>query len=119
MIFNIEMLLIGVLVGILSSFAGLGGGFLIVPVLLFFGFAAQKAVGTSFLAIIIISISALFLHSKLNNVNYLVGLLLGAGGIVGTQVGARLLNIMPQQAFMKIFAIILLAVAIFMFFKKA
>lgn len=119
MILNVEMLLIGVLVGILSAFAGLGGGFLIVPVLLFFGFAAQKAVGTSFLAIIIISVSALLIHGKLNNVNYAVGLLLGAGGIVGTQIGARLLNIVPQHIFMKTFAVLLVVVACYMFFKKA
>lgn len=118
MLMNMEMLVLGVLVGILSAFAGLGGGFLIVPILLFFGFAAQKAVGTSFLAIIIISVSALFIHNKLNNVNYLVGILLGVGGIVGTQIGARLLNVIPQQIFMKVFAVILLGIAIYMFFKK-
>ena len=118
MVFNIEMLLLGIVVGILASFAGLGGGFLIVPILLFFGFAAQKAVGTSFMAIIIISLSALLIHSKLHNVNYLVGLLLGVGGIAGTQIGARLLNIVPQDIFMKVFAIILLGVSIYMFFKK-
>lgn len=118
MVFNIEILLLGIVVGILSAFAGLGGGFLIVPILLFFGFAAQKAVGTSFLAIIIISLSALFIHGKLNNVNYVVGLLIGAGGIIGTQIGARLLHVIPQHIFMKIFAIILLGIAIYMFFKK-
>lgn len=118
MIFNIEILVLGVFVGVLSAFAGLGGGFLIVPILLFFGFAAQKAVGTSFLAIIIISISALIIHGKLNNVNYLVGVLLGVGGIVGTQIGARLLNVIPQHIFMKVFAVLLLGIAVYMFFKK-
>lgn len=118
MVLNVEMLVLGVFVGILSAFAGLGGGFLIVPILLFFGFASQKAVGTSFLAIIIISVSALFIHSKLNNVNWLVGLLLGLGGIVGTQIGARLLNLVPQQIFMKAFAVLLLGIAVYMFFKK-
>lgn len=118
MVFNIEILLLGVVVGILSAFAGLGGGFLIVPILLFFGFAAQKAVGTSFLAILIISISALLIHRKLDNVNYVVGLIMGVGGIVGTQIGARLLNLIPLNIFMKAFAIILLGISVYMFFKK-
>ena len=61
---NANMLIIiasGILVGIGASFSGLGGGFLMVPLLLFLGYSAQKAVGTSFLAILIISISALLL----------------------------------------------------------
>lgn len=50
----ILMLASGVLVGIGASFTGLGGGFLMVPILLFLGYSAQKAVGTSFLAISVI-----------------------------------------------------------------
>ena len=60
----------GVLVGIAAAFTGLGGGFIMVPLLLFFGYAAQKAVGTSFLAILMISISAVLAHNKLQNIDY-------------------------------------------------
>ena len=49
------MVLGGVLVGVGASFTGLGGGFLIIPLLLILGYPAQKAVGTSFLAILVIS----------------------------------------------------------------
>ena len=118
MVLNVEMVLLGVIVGILSAFAGLGGGFLIVPILLFFGFASQKAVGTSFVAILIISLSALLVHNKLNNVDYLTGLLLGIGGVAGTQIGARMLHLIPNDVFMKAFAVILMGLAVYMFFKK-
>jgi uncharacterized membrane protein YfcA len=77
----------GILVGIGASFTGLGGGFLMVPLLLFLGFTAQKAVGTSFLAIVVISLSALLAHNKLANVDYRAGILLGVGGVVGAQEG--------------------------------
>ena len=70
----------GILVGIGASFTGLGGGFLIVPLLLALGYSAQKAVGTSFLAILVIAVSALVAHNKLANVDYRVGVLLGVGG---------------------------------------
>ena len=50
----IIMVASGILVGIGASFTGLGGGFLMVPILLFMGYPAQKAVGTSFLAILVI-----------------------------------------------------------------
>ena len=108
----------GILVGVGASFTGLGGGFLIVPALLFVGYTSQKAVGTSFLAILIISISALIAHSRLANVDYRVGILLGVGGIIGAQIGARLVEHISTATFQKIFALILIGLAIYLFLKK-
>jgi uncharacterized membrane protein YfcA len=108
----------GILVGIGASFTGLGGGFLMIPLLLYLGFSAQKAVGTSFLGIFVISISALFAHSKLANVDYKYGILLGIGGIVGAQIGARLIEHVSTDNFKKIFAVILVGLAIYLFVKK-
>ena len=91
--------LFGVGVGIGAAFSGLGGGFLMVPLLLFLGYSAQKSVGTSFLAIVVISISALVAHNKLANVDYKAGILLGIGGIVGAQIGARLVEGISTASF--------------------
>lgn len=112
------MVIGGVVVGIGASFTGLGGGFLIVPLLLLLGYPAQKAVGTSFLAILVISLSALVAHNKLANVDYRVGLLLGVGGIAGAQVGARLLDHVSTASFKRIFAAVLLGLAGYLFFQK-
>lgn len=112
------MVAFGVIVGIGAAFSGLGGGFLMVPLLLFMGFEAQKAVGTSFMAILVISISALVAHKKMANVDYMAGVLLGIGGIIGAQVGARLVELVSTDVFKKIFAVILLCLAIYLFFKK-
>ena len=112
------MVIGGVVVGIGASFTGLGGGFLIVPLLLLLGYPAQKAVGTSFLAILVISLSALVAHNKLANVDYRVGLLLGAGGIAGAQIGARLLEHVSTASFKKIFACVLVGLAAYLFLKK-
>ena len=108
----------GVLVGVGASFAGLGGGFLIVPLLLYLNYSAQRAVGTSFMAILVISISSLIAHNKLANVDYKVGILLGIGGVIGSQIGARLLEYVPTLTFQKIFSVILMGLAIFTFFRK-
>ncbi len=108
----------GVLVGIGASFTGLGGGFLTVPLLLYMGYHAERAVGTSFLAILVISISALVAHNKFANVDYRAGLLLGAGGVIGAQIGARLLEGVPTDVFRKIFAGVLVALALYLFLKK-
>jgi len=110
--------LTGVLVGIGASFTGLGGGFLIVPLLLLLGYPAQKAVGTSFLAIVVISLSALVAHNKLANVDFRVGLMLGVGGIAGAQVGARLLEHISTANFKRIFAAVLVGLAGYLFFQK-
>jgi uncharacterized membrane protein YfcA len=108
----------GVIVGIGASFTGLGGGFLIVPLLLLLGYPAQKAVGTSFLAIVVISLSALVAHNKLANVDFRVGLMLGIGGIAGAQVGARLLEQVSTASFKRIFAAVLVGLAGYLFFQK-
>jgi uncharacterized membrane protein YfcA len=114
----ILLVLAGVVVGIGASFTGLGGGFLMVPLLLFLGYSAQQAVGTSFMAILVISISALVAHGKLANVDYRLGIALGIGGIIGAQVGARLVEHVSTGSFKKIFAFVLLGLAAYLFLKK-
>jgi uncharacterized membrane protein YfcA len=112
------LFLIGIGVGVGASFSGLGGGFLMVPLLIMLGYTAQKAVGTSFMAILILSVSALIAHNKLANVDYKVGALLGIGGILGAQIGARLVEHISTANFKRIFAFILLGLAAYLFFKK-
>lgn len=117
--FNLMLFAVfGVLVGIGASFAGLGGGFLMVPLLLYLNYTAQRAVGTSFMAILVISVSSLIAHNKLANVDYKVGILLGIGGVIGSQIGARLLEHVPAMTFQKIFSVILMGLAVFTFFRK-
>jgi len=109
---------LGLVIGVAASFTGLGGGFLMVPLLMMVGYTAQKAVGTSFLAILVISLSALLAHNKLAHVDWRVGLLLGAGGIVGAQFGARLVDHVSTAAFRWVFAAILVALAGYVALKR-
>ena len=115
---SLAIIVSGVFVGMGASFTGLGGGFLMVPLLLFLGFTAQKAVGTSFVGILVIAVSALIAHSKMGNIDYKYGLLLGLGGIIGAQIGARLIESVPTELFKKTFALILISLAIYLFVKK-
>ncbi len=108
----------GIVVGVGAAFTGLGGGFLMVPFLLFLGFTAQRAVGTSFLAILIISISAVLAHHKLQNIDYKVAVLLGLGGVIGAQIGARIVEHVSTGQFRRLFAVLLVCVAGYLFFKK-
>jgi uncharacterized protein len=115
---SLAIIVSGVLVGMGASFTGLGGGFLMVPLLLFLGFTAQKAVGTSFVGILVIAVSALVAHGRMDHVDYKYGLLLGLGGIIGAQIGARLVEGVPTDLFKKIFAVMLIGLAIYLFVKK-
>jgi uncharacterized membrane protein YfcA len=112
------IVLAGVAVGTGAAFIGLGGGFLMVPILLYLGFSPQKAVGTSFLGIMIISASALLAHNRLAHVDYKYGILLGLGGILGAQVGARLVEQVDTASFKKIFAVVLIGLGVYLLAKK-
>ena len=110
--------LLGILVGVAASFSGLGGGFVVVPLLVALGYTPQRAVGTSFVAILLVGLSSLAGHAKLVEVDWKAGLLLGVGGVIGAQVGPRLLQNVPGSVFQKLFALVLLVLAVWMFFKK-
>jgi len=109
-------LLFGILVGCASALTGLGGGFLVVPFLIFLGRSHTEAVGTSFVTILVLGGSALFAHARLAHVDWKVGLLLGLGGIAGAQVGARLVDRLDPTTFSRIFAALLLVLALRMLF---
>ena len=111
------MVVFGAMVGVAASFTGLAGGFLMVPFLLLFGFSAQESVGTCFLATLFIAISAVIAHIRLGNVDYWSGIMLGLGGIIGAQFGARFLEDFSTANFKKIFASILIALGVYLLFK--
>jgi hypothetical protein len=110
----IMLIFLGIAVGIGAAFTGLGGGFLMVPLLLLMGLSPGKAVGTSFLAILLISISAIVAHNRLAHVDYRLGLYLAFGGLIGAQIGARLVDMVPETIFKRIFAGILFLLAIYL-----
>ncbi|MGE0433233.1 MAG: sulfite exporter TauE/SafE family protein [Planctomycetota bacterium] len=110
----VMLALAGLLIGVLAGFTGMGGGFLMVPLLLTLGFESRRAVATSFVAILVITVSALSRHFYAGNVHMLVGGLLGLGGIFGAQIGARLVKRVSTRTFRRIFAVILLGIAIWL-----
>lgn len=110
--------LAGLGIGTAAAFTGLGGGFLVVPFLLWLGFAAPQAVGTSALAVLIIIASASFAHHRIGNIDYRTAILIGIGGIIGAQLGAQFVSQVSAELFRKIFAAILIALAIYLLVKK-
>ena len=100
---------LGFIIGILSSGSGLGGGFLVVPFLVYLGNEAKIAVGTSFLFVALVAVSSLWAHSRLGNVDLKTGLLLAAGGILGAQLGPQILENISDQNFKRGFSVLLIS----------
>ncbi|MBC8286016.1 MAG: sulfite exporter TauE/SafE family protein [Nitrospinae bacterium] len=111
----IILVLLGIIVGILSSGSGLGGGFLVVPLLIFLGREAKLAVGTSFVFILMVAISSVLAHYRLGNVDIKTGLLLALGGVVGAQIGPHLLQHLSDQNYKRIFSALLVITAVWLF----
>lgn len=79
--------LIGAVVGVLSGMFGVGGGFLITPLLFFIGIPPAVAVATSANQVVASSVSGLFAHIKRRNVDFKLGSVILIGGLVGAAVG--------------------------------
>ena len=111
----ITLALVGFIVGILSSISGLGGGFMVVPLLIYLGREAKLAVGTSFVFILVVAISSIISHYRLGNIDIKTGLTLGLGGIIGAQIGPQILQHVSEQNFKRIFAVLLAITAVWIF----
>ena len=83
--------LIGVFVGILAAIMGVGGGFVMVPAMIYLlGMPTSVVVGTSLFQIIFVTANVTILQSVSNQtVEVVLALLLLAGGVIGAQIGAR------------------------------
>jgi len=78
---------LGVLTGTLSGMFGIGGGFLMTPMLMFIGVPPSVSVATAANQIIASSVSGFLAHWRRSNVDFKIGLYLLAGGVVGSTLG--------------------------------
>ncbi len=86
------LLLIGGGVGLMSGMFGVGGGFLITPMLFFIGIPPAVAVATSANQIVASSVSAILAHIRRRTVDFRMGWMLLGGGIVGSAFGMVVFN---------------------------
>ena len=111
-------IIFGMIIGALSSGSGLGGGFLVVPFLLQLGREVKVAVGTSFVFILMVSISSLIAHAKVGNVDWKSGGLLAIGGMLGAQAGPLILENISDQSFKRFFAVVLIGTGAWLFYQS-
>ena len=104
--------LVGVLVGVLAAIMGVGGGFIMVPAMIYLlGMPTNVAVGTSLFQITCMTAVTTLLHSVQNQaVDMVLALLLLIGGVIGAQVGVRLGAKLRGEQLRSLLALLVLAV---------
>lgn len=85
---------LGLGVGLLSGLFGVGGGFLLTPLLIMFGIPATVAAATDSNQIVAASTSGTYAHWKIGNVDFKMGFYLLVGGFAGGLVGVQLIKIL-------------------------
>lgn len=111
-------LILGILVGILTMLMGVGGGFILVPAMLYIlGMSANVVVGTSLFNILFVTIATTMMHSLTTRaVDIVLVALLLIGSVTGAQMGTQVASKVKPEILRLILASIVLAIALRMFF---
>ncbi len=110
----IPPLVIGVLVGLLASFLGVGGGFIMLPAMIYLlRMPTNIVVGTSIFQIIFVTAIVTLLHATLNHtLDILLAFLLVIGGVIGGQFGVRAGQKLRHEQLRALLALMVLGVAV-------
>lgn len=104
---------IGLVAGLASGYVGVGGGFIMVPLMLsIIGIPMRKASGTSLIAVMILAIPGVIEQGIIGNINYLAGIAIVIGTIPGAVIGARLVTKVPERTLRLLFGCFLIVAAV-------
>ena len=109
------LILLGILTGLMSGFFGVGGGTVLVPLLLLYGFEMKSAVAISIMQMIFSSIYGSFLNSRTNKAILKDGITIGIGGFLGGSLSGIIVPNVPGIYLKYIF----IAVIIFSIYRVA
>ena len=107
-------LLLGFATGILTILLGVGGGFVMVPAMLYLlGMGAQVVVGTSLFQILFVTLASTMVHSLTTKaVDIVLAVLLLIGSVTGAQIGARFAQKLPPEYLRLLLSVLVLLVAL-------
>lgn len=104
---------VGIAAGLVSGYVGVGGGFIIVPILMqLLNLPLKKVSGTSLIAVMILAIPGTITQALLGNVDWILGICVALGSIPGATVGSKLVKKVPETALRFIFGGFLIVAAI-------
>lgn len=106
----------GVLIGVIGTLIGAGGGFIHVPVLIiFYGFSPQHAIGTSMAVVMMNAISGTLAYVAQKRIDYEIGLKYAVAASPGVLVGALLSQLFGVTSFSVIFGLLLVILSYYLF----
>ena len=114
---NIRVVIMGFLVGLGAGYFGIGGGFLIVPSLMYLDVNIVNSIGTSLLPVSFFGLTTAISYSLSGQINFFIAILLISGGIVGGKVGTALSSRASRTHLTRIFSILLITVALYIIIK--
>ncbi|HSJ28000.1 MAG TPA: sulfite exporter TauE/SafE family protein [Acidimicrobiia bacterium] len=116
-VFDLRLVGIGIAGGAISGFFGVGGGIVLVPLLLgYMGLTRRAAHATSLGAIILLSLAGMVGFALSGEVDPVVGVTIGVGGMVGAVIGAQLMNRLSARTLRLVFAVVLIGAGVRMVF---
>jgi uncharacterized membrane protein YfcA len=114
----IELILVGVFIGTMSGFFGIGGGMILVPILLALGFEIKDAIGISIVQMVFSSIYGSYLNHKKGSLIVGEGIFVGLGGFVGGYIGGYVTEYIADAVLQFTFLGLLLYALLRLFFSK-
>lgn len=109
----------GFLVGMLAGYFGIGGGFLIVPSLMYFGgLSIIQAIGTSLISVSSFGLTTATTYLFAGNVDLQIAILFVIGGSIGGILGIKLTDKIPKKVLTKVFALILFFISLYIIFRS-
>ncbi|EIZ78600.1 hypothetical protein WSK_2648 [Novosphingobium sp. Rr 2-17] len=90
------IVLLGALTGLLSGMFGVGGGFLTTPLMIFYGIPPTVAAASAASQVTGASVSGVFAHTRRGGVDYQMGGVMVAGGLIGIGIGSLLFNLLER-----------------------
>jgi hypothetical protein len=112
-----KLVLIGLAAGLLSGGFGVGGGIVLVPLLLAVQMDRHRAHATSLASIFPIAVAGAISFGLSGEVNYGLGVAVGLGGVVGSMIGASLMNRLSTRSLAIFFGLVILAAGTRMIFS--
>lgn len=110
---------IGLGAGLASGYVGVGGGFIMVPLMLsLLGVSMRQASGTSLIAVMILAVPGVIEQGFLGNIDYMAGIVVAVGSIPGAIVGARLVRKVPERALRFVFGGFLIISAVLLLLNE-
>jgi len=106
---------IGLITGLINGLLGVGGGTILIPAMvLLLGVCQHEAHGTSLMVIFPTATASAIIYYLHGHVDWRLAALVAGGGIVGGYLGAKLMEHLPDRLLRKVFAVFLIATAIWM-----